>query len=147
METGKICDVEPLTRICFGCKAAEAYRLSDPDQYNEWKENHSYTCLKNHSGSARCYGNYLFNQNIQKIHGKENSLCYSEYYGDGDSKSFTKVKYSYEGLSVKKLECVEHIQKRVGTRLCALKRKKKEIYIAEKKSASKEKSGSGKKSF
>ena len=51
METGKILDVEPLTRICFGCKAAEAYKLSDPERYNAWKEKHA--CLKNHSGSAR----------------------------------------------------------------------------------------------
>ena len=65
-------------------------------------------------------------------------MCYNEYYGDGDSKSFMKVKNIYEGLTVKKLECVGHVQKRVGTRLRALKRKKKEIYVAEKKSASKE---------
>ena len=124
MESGKTLDVEPLTRICFGCKAAEAYRLSDPDRYNEWKENH--TCLRNHSGSAGAMeitgSTRIFKRSMEK-----NSLYYSEYYGDGDSKSFTKVKDTYEGLTVKKLECVGHVQKRVGTRLRAIKRKNKEI--------------------
>ena len=136
IETGKILDVEPFTRICFGCKAVEAYMLSDPDRYNEWKENHA--CLKNHSGSAGAMeitgSTRIFKRCMEK-----NSLCYSEYYGDGDSKSFTKVKDIYEVLTVNKLECVGHVQKRVGTRLLALKRKNEEIYIAEKKSASKEK--------
>ena len=81
------------------------------------------------TGSTR-----IFKRSMEK-----NSLSYSEYYGDGDSKSFTKVKDTYEGLTVKKLECVGHVKKRLGTRLRALKRKKKGIYIALKKIASKEK--------
>ena len=136
MKTGKILDIEPLTRMCLGCKSAEAYRLSDPDRYNQWKANH--VCLKNHCGSAGAMeitgSTRIFKRSIEK-----NNMCYNEYYGDGDSKSFMKVKNIYEGLTVKKLECVGHVQKRVGTRLRALKRKKKEIYVAEKKSASKEK--------
>ena len=97
MESGKTLDVEPLTRICFGCKASEAYRLSDPDQYNAWKENHA--CLKNHSGSAGAMeitgSTRIFKKSTDK---NMNSLCYSEYYGGGDNKSFTKVKDIYEGL-------------------------------------------------
>ena len=44
-----------------------------------------------------------------------------QFYGDGDSKSYEKVKNLYTGVGVEKFECVGHIQKRVGNRL----RKKK----------------------
>ena len=49
-------------------------------------------------------------------------LRYTEFYGDGDSKSHPAVKDTYPGVIVKKLECVGHVQKRVGTRLRNLKK-------------------------
>ena len=57
----------------------------------------------------------------------------SEYYGDGDSKSFTKVEDTYEGLAVKIRMCgactmvvgTRVVGTRVvGTQLRALERKK-----------------------
>ena len=30
------------------------------------------------------------------------NLRYTEFYGDGDSKSYTNVKYTYEGIEIKK---------------------------------------------
>ena len=44
------------------------------------------------------------------------------YYGDGDCKSYSYVKDTYPGITVYKLECVGHVQKRVGTRLRNLKK-------------------------
>ena len=41
---------------------------------------------------------------------KKKGLCYVNYYGDGDSKSYDHVKNTYEGLKVQKLECVGHVQ-------------------------------------
>lgn len=49
-------------------------------------------------------------------------LCYTEYYGDGDSKAYNAVKDMYGADSVNKLECIGHIQKRVGTHLQTLKK-------------------------
>ena len=54
-------------------------------------------------------------------------LIYSEYLGDGDTSSFNDVVQAkpYEEYSVdpKKLECVGHVQKRLGTRLRVLVKK------------------------
>lgn len=50
---------------------------------------------------------------------------YTEYYGDGHSKSFTKVQDAYQasGITVEKKECIGHVQKGVGTAFPKLKRK------------------------
>ena len=56
-----------------------------------------------------------------KIH----TLQYAEYYGDGDNKSFSREENVYQasGITVKKKkDCIGHVQKRVGTTLCKLKR-------------------------
>lgn len=55
---------------------------------------------------------------------KLHNLRYNEYYGDGDSKSFNKVKdvYQASGITVEKRECIGHVQKRVATALRKLKR-------------------------
>lgn len=55
----------------------------------------------------------------------KNKLRYTEFYGDGDSKSFNTVRSTYTGIHVKKLECVGHVQKIVGCRLRNLKKREK----------------------
>ena len=52
---------------------------------------------------------------------RKNKLRYTEIYGGEDSKSFLAVKETYKGTKIKKLECVGHVQKRVGCRLRNLK--------------------------
>ena len=64
----------------------------------------------------------MFQRSIEKY-----QLRYTRFYGDGDSKSFPAVENIYEGHKVKKLECVGHVQKRVGTRLRKLKQEVKGI--------------------
>ena len=58
---------------------------------------------------------------------KEYGLQYIKFYGDGDSKSYPAVKFTYPGVKVKKLECVGHIQKRVGTHLRTFKKNMKNL--------------------
>ena len=56
----------------------------------------------------------------------EYNLRYTQFLGDGDSKSFLSVQGTYgDNVEIKKLECVGHYQKRVGTRLRNLKKKGK----------------------
>ena len=69
----------------------------------------------------------MFERSIQK-----HSLRYTEFYGDGDSKSFPTVENVYDDVTVKKLECIGHIQKRVGTRLRKLRQNVKGIGGKEK---------------
>ena len=67
-----------------------------------------------------CIHNCIFERSQAK-HG----LRYTKLLGDGDSKSFATVKNTYEGVTMEKLECVGHVQKRVGSRLRSLKKAKK----------------------
>ncbi|GFU53513.1 uncharacterized protein TNCV_3169441 [Trichonephila clavipes] len=52
------------------------------------------------------------------------SVRYTFYIGDGDSKTFSSITASNpygEDITVSKIECVGHVQKRMGTRLRKLK--------------------------
>ena len=52
------------------------------------------------------------------------SVRYTEFLGDGDSKAHKLIveKAVYGDVEVKKLECVDHVQKRLGSRLWSLKK-------------------------
>ncbi|GFW22996.1 uncharacterized protein TNCV_3647731 [Trichonephila clavipes] len=52
------------------------------------------------------------------------SVRYTSYIGDGGSKTFSSITASNpygEDITVSKIECVGHVQKRMGTRLRKLK--------------------------
>ena len=122
MSTGKILDIEPMSRACKACGLKETTRINDPAAYDKWKESH--VCKFNYRGSA---GNMepvgakrIWNRSIEK-----NKLRYTEFYSDCDSKSFTSVCNTYPDIQVKKLECVGNFQKRVGCRLRNLKKREK----------------------
>ena len=51
----------------------------------------------------------MWNRSVEK-----HKLRYTEFYGDGDSKSFNTAKNTYADTEVNKLECVRHVQKQVG---------------------------------
>ena len=114
IETGKILDTHPQTKHCQKCTLKESLRKSDPKAYEVWKQDHS--CSMNHvgsSGAMECEGaKTIFQRSLSK-HG----LRYTEFYGDGDSKSHPTVQDVYPGLKVKKRECIGHVQKRVENRL------------------------------
>ena len=63
-----------------------------------------------------------FKSSIQNL-----GLRYTNFIGDGDSKSYLEIvaNDSYSGVTVQKLGCVEHFQKRVGARLQKLKSENK----------------------
>ena len=125
METGKILDIEPLSKVCHPCKKHEG--KEDTVESRLWKAEHAPKCKSNYSGSApamepegakRIFNRSVINHNLQ----------YDEFYGDGDSKSFSAVENIYKeeyDVIVEKKECVGHVQKRLGTALRKLKKEKK----------------------
>ena len=118
METGKILDVEPMSRYCKGCSLKESLRISNPGQYDTWKANHK--CNFNYVGSA----GGMEVEGAKRIFGrsiKKHKLRYSTLYGDGDSKAHDAVMNIYPGKTVNKKQCIGHVQKRVGNRLLLLK--------------------------
>ena len=92
------------------------------EAYNTLKANHK--CQKNYDGSAP--GMELVGST--RIFGRsvaERKLRYTKYIGDGDSKSYDSIaaeKPYGENCIINKLECVGHVQKRVGTQLRNLKK-------------------------
>ena len=112
IDTSKVIDVACLSKYCQGCISMEPYKDSDPERYALWNSDHK--CSINHTGSApameKAGAQLIFQHSIT-----DRKLKYTEFYGNGDSKSFAAVKYTYE-VPMHKRECIGHVQKRVGNR-------------------------------
>ena len=112
----KCLDTHVLSKHCKQCQIWESRQGTQ--EYNNWKETHN--CSVNHtasSGAMEAAGAIeLFRRSVEK-----NNLIYNEYLGDGDTSSFKAVvdskPYEEYNINPKKLECVGHVQKRLGTRL------------------------------
>ena len=113
-ETAKCLDTEVLSKSCKGCQVWEN-KKADPN-YNDWKASH--ICSINHRTSAGAIESAGAIKNFNRSV-RINNLRYLEYLGDGDTSSFRDVNNSkpYPGHEIEKLECIGHIQKRVGSRL------------------------------
>ena len=117
MDTGKIVDI---VKVVCQMKSIKHWI-----QYDEiWQADHQ--CKTNHRGSAPAMesegAKTIFSRSITT-----NNPRYTQFYGDGDSKSFSSVENIYSDIKVVQLECVGHVQKRMGTRLRKLKKKVKNI--------------------
>ena len=117
IDTGKVLDVEILCKHCHGCNIAK----SNADK----KAQHEPKCTKNYTGSSGGMESTsavnIFHRSLQK-----RGVRYVQFIGDGDSSSFKSVVDSrpYGNKIPEKLECVNHVQKRMGTRL---RRRKQEL--------------------
>ena len=56
---------------------------------------------------------------------EHHNLRYKWMVSDGDSKAFNSVEHVYGEIKVKKLDCVGHVQKRMGKHLLNLKARTK----------------------
>ena len=120
VDTGRVLDVEALSQ---GCKQYERHEHLDKAslEYQTWRAEHT-KCKANFWESAPAMepkgADRIFRRSVEK-----HNLRYTEFYGDGDSKSFTRAKGVYEddGIEMENKECIGHVQKRVGTALHKLK--------------------------
>lgn len=118
ISAGKCIDTEVLSKKCKQCEMW-TYKKGSVE-YDNWKEEH--VCSINHIGSAGSMEvvgmKRMFSRSV-RLYG----LRYTFFIGDGDTKSFNEICKSnpYPGHSITKGECVGHVQKRVGTRLRAIK--------------------------
>ena len=123
MDTGKVLDTEVLTQYCKSCSLHEKDN-KDTVAHQVWKAEHAAKCTSNFKGSSGAMEPAglvsMYNRSIDK-HG----LLYTSLYCDGDSKSHDRVKDTYKekySKEVKRLQCVGHVQKRLGTALRKLKK-------------------------
>ena len=122
-ESGKVIDYAVLSKHCTGCRKWENKDQST-SEYLAWKEKH--VCTINYSGSAGAMEPFgtmaLFQRSL------EYNIRYKYMVSDGDSKTFSLLtRESVYGTDpenqVEKLDCVGHVQKRLGTALRNLKSK------------------------
>ena len=134
-ESRKCIDYEVLTKYCTACKRWEG-RDKSSSQYEEWKAGHE--CPINHRGSSSAMET-AGALRIFKRSENMNNLQYTYYLGDGDSSAFGTVRQAFpygQDIEIKKLECVGHIQKRVGTHLRKLLQDHKREILADGKKLS-----------
>ena len=120
VDTGKVLDVQCLSKFCHGCLKVEPCDT-------EAVIKHRSVCLKNHIGSSGAMEAEGLKQ-IFKRSKEKYGVRYTTYLGDGDSSSFLKVqecKLYGEECEISKWECVGHVQKRMGSRLRKLKNEHK----------------------
>ena len=90
-----------------GCSFEEELRTKNPEGYDIWKS--ARICKLDYQesvGNVELVGaQRMWNRSVKK-----NKLRYTEFYGDGDSKSFNTVKNTYVDIEVKKIECVGDVQ-------------------------------------
>lgn len=119
INTGKVLDIEVMSSYCVVCKKLQRMQGIERETLTA-----DHVCQCNFEGSAAKMESVGASRIFRRSLDKRN-LKYTEYYGDGDSKGYLSVQHVYGNNSVSKLECIGHIQKRVGTRLRKLKAKTK----------------------
>lgn len=111
-DTGKVLDVAVMSKYCQVCTVAK-----DKDNLPIHLCTQNYTVS---SGGMEVAGDLqVFNNSVNR------NVRYVKYLGDGDSNGFMKVMDSKpygDVVSIEKLECVNHVKKRMGTRLRLLKK-------------------------
>ena len=122
--TRKCVDYRVPSKHCASCKSWKTKKNMQPDVYEEFVATHN--CSINHtvtgsSGAMEAAGLVdCFKSSIQN-----RGLRYTNFIGDGDSKSYLEIVANdpYSGVTVQNLECVG--QKRARARLRKLKSENK----------------------
>lgn len=113
-DTSKILDVEILTKYCHFCSTSKNKRKP-------------HFCQKNFAGSSGAMEVEGAKRVFSRSEATRN-VKYKYYLGDGDSKGFASVVESKPygpNFTIEKLECVGHVQKRMGGRLRNLRKSMK----------------------
>lgn len=123
--SGKVIDLVVKSSYCQSCVAWKG--KAQTNEFQEWYETHEEECSANHVGSA---GKMEVDAMKEMFSASESKygVRYMIYIGDGDSKTFKAIldlnPYGDDHVVMKR-ECVNHVEKRMGTRLRNLKKQKK----------------------
>jgi hypothetical protein len=117
--TGFTLDFEIISNFCELCFKKE--KSLSPADFTTWKATHR-NCKKNFEGKAGSMeteaARRLWSRSVAR------GYRYTSFVGDGDSSAFNAVKElnPYPGVTVVKEECLNHVSKRLGSRLRNLKK-------------------------
>jgi len=126
VDTGEVLDYHVLSKTCQKCSQKKAQLEGDEKKLEEWKVEHvnSGECDINFKGSSPAMeaegAKTIWNRSIEK-----HNMRYKWMVSDGDSKAFNSVEDGYDNCKVIKLDCVGHVQKRMGKHLLNLKSRTK----------------------
>lgn len=119
IDNGKVMDVEIMSKHCICLD----------------KNKHEDHCTANHKGSSGSMEGAgiikIFSRSVERY-----DVRYTHYLGDGDCNSFDSVVASrpYGDIQIEKLECINHVMKRMGARLRRLKLESKNQKLDDGKS-------------
>ena len=120
VDTGEVLDYHVLSKSCQKC-ALKKGKCTD-EEFEEWLLEHE--CDINFTGSSPAMeaegAVVLWGRSIER-----HNLRYKWMVSDGDSKAFNSVEHIYGEITVEKLDCVGHVQKRMGKHLLNLKARTK----------------------
>lgn len=126
--TGFILDWEVLSKYCKVCETKEnalKQKQINENTFRTFQVEHKPTCTKNYEESSGGMEAQMAVRMFQRSKGKK--LIYENIVSDGDSSTFKSLKAlndgagPYPNVEIKKLECINHVQKRMGTRLRKLR--------------------------
>jgi hypothetical protein len=121
IDTGEVLDYHVLSKSCQKC-ALKQSKCSTDEEFEEWQLEHlaSGECDMNFEGSSPAMeseGDVVIWKRSIALH----KMRYRWMVSDGDSKAFSSIEHVYDDCVVEKLDCVGHVQKRMGKRLLNLK--------------------------
>lgn len=125
VETGEVLDCHVLSKSCKTCVQKKSSCKSD-EEFASWQIEHvaAGSCDINFDGSSPAMeaegAKVLWDRSLE-LH----NIRYKWMVCDGDSKAFNAVENTYEAVKVEKLDCVGHVQKRMGKHLLNLKSRTK----------------------
>lgn len=120
--SSKVLDVLVKSSFCKTCITNK--QNLNKTEFETWYSEHEADCLANHKGSAgsmEVQGMLEMFARAEYIH----NATYKNYIGDGDTKTFKALLEQDE--EIQKKECVNHVQKRMGSRLRNVKKTNKKI--------------------
>ncbi|XP_076454221.1 uncharacterized protein LOC143289180 [Babylonia areolata] len=121
--TGLVLDFEVLSKHCQACALNSKREMTDVER-EMWRREHAPNCEKNYEGSSKGMEKEaavrMWRRSVER-----NGMRYTKMLSDGDSVAYKAV-CDLNLYPVKKLECVNHCDKRMGT---ALRKKAKEAKL------------------
>lgn len=115
--TGLVIDFEVLSKYCRLCSQKEVKLGKESVAFMDWYKEHKPKCQKNFDGSSPA----MEPEAAERIwkRSEKNGFRYTTLVSDGDSKTFSHLNdlKVYPDLQITKVECLNHVAKRLGTGL------------------------------
>lgn len=123
--SGKILDFVVKSSTCRACEWAKRFwnKETDIEIYKLWQIDHETTCSANREAGKMEIETIreIFSRSVERY-----GVKYITFIGDNDSKTYAAIVNSKpygDNTTIRKKECIDHVQRRMGNRLRAYKKK------------------------